>query len=309
MNLKMSPAWLTLLCLCHGCIFSEGEYAPATDGLDQGADMTRADMHVDPFDLAQQADSAPDADMTIEPVPDMDPDAGDMGDMEQCPSIAQQCQMLGAQCGEQNGFFDQCNPDTPLDCGVCEGPEPLICQNRQCVRECTPRDMETICQDENYHCGERTVMECGQEVQLQCGSCPADPNIVCTASNLCCHKDEQVRMQVRPRLWSEGKCGTVEAEVCGQNQPIVLGMSCNEYAMIQQKEEGDYQCINKQCVCNPETEQELCEKAGRACGPLPTMIDRCGSARSNITCANTCTGIGVKCCMDQGECRGTLTPC
>lgn len=303
--------WLLLLAslVAPGCVFSASEVTPAPDR-DDAPEM--GDMRQD-AELPPPDQDLPDADPDDMSTPEDDMDAG-MGDMAQdmepditlCRSIKEQCALWQLECGVSPDRFDECDANVQLSCGECPVDQKLACQANKCVSDCMPRTRDEICA-QDFQCGRHTVSECGMDIEVDCASTCAE-GTTCVSTGQCCDS-EQSRLTQRAALINAGKCGMQPIMVCEQERMEPLGMTCAEYATLTMKPADFYQCFEGRCVCRPETDQQLCEAAGRDCGMLPTTTDRCGTPRSGISCVNQCTGLGVKCCPGRGVCVGSLTPC
>lgn len=317
MNHPKLIALFAALCMSQGCIFAESEVTPGGPAADQGqvvADMGDAlDQSAGP-DLSAPDLSAPDLDPSPDqggadmPAGDMDADMG--ADMA-CPSVAAQCVALQVECG-QTSYPDQCDLDSAepvqLNCGDCKDKgDTFSCQENKCVDNCMPLDDDELCK--SFACGRHEVTDCGVERDITCPD-TCNPNTeVCVQDGTCCDELQQ-RMAARPALINAGKCGAQPAVVCERDATILIEPNCNEYAMIMGKEAGYYQCDAGQCVCKPESDQELCDKLARQCGPIPPQTrDRCGVLRQGFMCAEKCTPAIQKCCPGRGVCVGSLASC
>lgn len=58
-------------------------------------------------------------------------------------------------------------------------------------------------------------------------------------------------------------------------------------------------------TCNGESDEELCAEAGRACGMLSGIIDRCGTSREVASCGECAMG---QACTAEGACSGECVP-
>jgi hypothetical protein len=230
---------------------------------------------------------------------DMEPD------ITVCRSIKEQCALWQLECGVAPNRFDECDANVQLDCGDCPADQKLACQANKCVSDCMPRTPNEICA-QDFQCGRHTVSECGMDIVVECTSACAQ-GTTCVSTGQCCDPETSRRMQ-RAALINAGKCGKQPIMVCEQEQTEDLG-DCAAYARLTNKPADFYQCFEGSCVCRPETDQQLCDAAGRKCGALPPTRDRCGTPRSGISCENQCTPLTPKCCQGRGVCVGSLASC
>lgn len=245
---------------------------------------------------------------------------------EVCSPMTQTCECVPETdpqlCGKNNkdcGTFtttDRCGEMKSVDCGPCSSGE---CQENQCT-VCTPESDESFCARQNVVCGaaqgmdncgtSRTVSDCGPcgtaEIcdasgQCECPTPRCEPGACGTVSNACgatrdcgsCSILGQVcsnnTCSCPPVACGANSCGTV-SNTCGSN--IDCG-GCN----------SDEACINNACVCQPESDEDLCRF--RMCGNI-NVIDRCGVART-VSCGGSCP-TGQLCTID-GFCCPKFDPC
>jgi hypothetical protein len=312
MNHPKLLALLAALCMSQGCIIAGRDVTSGEPATGQGqvvADMGDAlDQSTSPDLSAPDLDPSPDQggeDMAPE---EMGPDGGEA---DMACSAAAQCAALMIECG-QTLYPDECARGSAepvlLDCGGCEARgDKSSCQENKCEDHCTPREDSELCQP--FACGAHRVTDCGVEQDITCpDTCDATAE-VCLQDGTCCDRQQQ-QQPARQALVDAGRCGQLQAIVCEREETISIDPSCDEYATIMNKEEGYYQCDNGLCVCRPESDQELCDKLSRRCGPIPSQTrDRCDRLRQGFNCAERCVPVLQRCCRDRGVCVGSLSPC
>jgi hypothetical protein len=155
---------------------------------------------------------------------------------------------------------------------------------------CRPLSDEALCGTLNKQCGDATTVDsCGTTRQLNCGVCAQGE---CQADGTCsvCQPESDVALCAR----SGRSCGMAElTDNCGMQRMV----ACGECAGA-----GERCATVGQCVCEPETDEQLCGQAGRQCGQT-SITDRCGVARqlSCGTCAQGTCGANGTCSVCQPE--------
>lgn len=247
----------------------------------------------DPEDAAGDTEDVPDTG------PDEDPDVC----VETDDDVL--CDAANFECGE-HALSDDCGTRS-VDCGDCSANQECS-ENYLCV--CEPESEEELCDAHSPDaCGQLTIEDrCGNDQPVDCGGCEEDFGCntevgVCQACEVDC----------------DGKCGMVP-DGCGEfvdcdadpdGAPCTGGESCVEFECEEGtcpdlKEECDaeecgdhsdgcggiiscgddcpdgWDCEIDACICQPETEEELCDIAESEedvqCGTT-TVEDHCGNER------------------------------
>lgn len=179
------------------------------------------------------------------------------------------CTRLGKHCGPFTGT-DSCGATRTANCGTCAGAS--VCGgDNECA--CTGESDVDLCSAAGRACGTLQVTDrCGTARSVTCGSCPGTS--VCGANGVSgqcgCVAETDAAFCART-----GKtCGTVTGlDTCGQARTVASCGTCS----------GVNVCgAANTCVCTGETESQLCQSSGHACG-TSYVFDRCGTGR-NIDC-------------------------
>ena len=256
------------------------------------------------------------------------------GDSQECDpgvcepeSDARFCQRLGANCGTTSGEDNCGNVRTNVVCGHCAGPY-SECDNRTNMCVCVPHSDEELCGIHGASCDTITVEACSgtpqaEERTIDCSNFQ-DAGACCQGEccNACCPETNDQMCARR-----QAECGTVAAlNNCGESVSEDCGTCEHPYETCDEF---------NQCVCEGETNEELCQANGDPCGLLRTT-DRCGIQRT-VACksfdapeccdasesdAQLCAGAGVDCgqltttdscgnqrTVDCGICSGSNQTC
>ena len=264
---------------------------------------------------------------------DAESESDDGGDCEP-ESDEVLCQEEQLECGEPL-LIDGCGIEQARDCGGCASG--YTCEDHLCV--CEAMSDEELCEDHDADaCGTLiAVDDCGEERTVSCGECGDE--LECSNDNICelCAADCEGRCGMVPDgcggfencdeadggapcnvdegescieyECQEGDCeprteSDCESDECGQLEDGCGGtVNCGDSC------EDGFDCEENLCVCQPESEQELCDFAldevegDYECGPI-NVDDRCGENRDIVCgeCAEGTTCQDNECVFDPGIC-------
>ena len=248
------------------------------------------------------------------------------------------CAAANAQCG-QVSLTDNCGVTRTINCGGCAGADDVCDMNNQCI--CTPETDEAFCGRNNAQCGMFSGMDnCGSMRVANCGTCNEG---TCESDNTCSVCQPEGATQFCARLGITcgdvtelDNCGDIRTAACGSctNERVCNGSnacecpapSCNNVecgltfnACNNSSDCGgcgnNEVCQANQCVCQPETDAELCAGAGATCGSV-TVQDRCNTTRT-VNCgacsgSQVCVNGGNTCCSSESNadfCQGAGAEC
>lgn len=304
MRLSRLCALLLLSSLWGGCVFSEAEVTGSSpdDALDQGMeDQGAQDMGQLPDDGLDQT-VGPDAGcVSVDAATACNQLMAECGSVValdscgnattlQCTSSCdtdQQCidnkcvagcavpppeQFCNAgirqlECGAHP--FTGCGQTTLIDCGICPKAGDVCAPDGTC--SCEPESSEDLCAINALQCGPKRVTDrCGMERDIECGQC-ADGE--CRTDNTCptCQSESDDAFCVR----LGAQCGPISGtDNCGKLRQDIDCGGCDDDKLPL--------CQANKCVCDAETDAELCAAQNAQCGTIVAQ-DRCGAQRQ-VTC-------------------------
>ncbi|RAL25106.1 hypothetical protein DL240_02515 [Lujinxingia litoralis] len=299
---------LTLLGLSAACSFEPASFAGVRcddeDEVRPGLEC-RDGFWVD-LDAGTDADVTPLPDADVDPEPDADTDVDPGPDTDtgcQAESDLELCEAASLACGPLQ-VEDRCGESRDLNCGSCQASE--ICEEGSCV--CVPESDQAFCSRQAADCGEVIAEDnCGESRTVTCGSC--ESGYVCGDDQRCTCPGETVSELCADNAMACGVDTVIDG--CGLEREINCGGCTGP---------GEECTAEFSCLCEPESDQALCDAAGATCGPL-TVTDRCGQTRA-LDCGG-CTGPNESCtddnqcaceprsitefCADQGAMCGVVT--
>lgn len=211
------------------------------------------------------------------------------------------CGRLGSACDALTAVDNCGNERSVASCGTCAAG--TSCVEHRCSQACTPESNTDFCRRLGKACGRVTGTDnCGAARSVtNCGVCEAGLSCVSNACASTCTAESNTDFCRRL-----GKaCGRVTGtDNCGAARSVTNCGVC----------EGGLSCVSNACVatCEAETDDELCDLAGAACGAI-TATDDCGTTRTVASCG-TC-GAGTRCdAITANQCgatcaRGATRPC
>jgi len=214
-----------------------------------------------------------------------------------CETDTAFCQRLGKDCGRVEGR-DDCEKPRAAECGECLVPE--TCGGAGVANVCGEPACETdtaFCQRLGKDCGTvEGLDDCEKPRTAECGEC-LEPETCSGAgvANVCGEPACETDVGFCERLGKE--CGTVEGlDDCEKPRSAECG-ECVEPEVCGGGGEANV-CAERIC----ETDQALCLRLGRSCGPA-TAVDDCGKER-NVQCGE-CTEPDW---CEDGECICVPSP-
>ena len=237
------------------------------------------------------------------------------------------CDSSGAECGDTM-VEDRCGNTRMINCGGCPGADDFCNATNQC--ECTPETDGAFCGRNSAQCGTISAPDnCGMMRMVNCGGCNDG---ICEADNTCSvcqpETDEQFCARINktcgdvtgmdncgdPRTANCGSCSNDRTcsgnNTCECPAPSCSGVECGSITNACNRTSDCGGCGNNEvcssntCVCDPETDAELCTAANATCGSITTQ-DRCGATRT-VNCG-TCSGGqvcengGNTCCSSESN--------
>lgn len=189
----------------------------------------------------------------------------------------------------------------------CDGVASNGCEiaGTQCEAGCTPEGDQAFCDRHGKECGSFAGRDnCGESRTVDCGSCTDGATCGLRTPNVCGKQEECVGETDAELCTFLGKdCGALETDDrCDERRTVECG-SCPE---------GDVCGLNQPnvCgtpeVCEPETDEALCERLGKNCGTI-SATDNCGDARTPS--CGSCAGEEVCGEKEPNVCARPDAPC
>jgi hypothetical protein len=202
------------------------------------------------------------------------------------------CARLQMNCGSLQAD-DGCGAQLTIYCGAC--PDDGECRNNVC--SCVAETDLELCLRNGRTCDtlEGAVDNCANSRgSVECGTCVA-PTVcggggtpgVCACTN---QTDEDFCNQYSAR------CGVFTGiDLCDLERVVDCSVPLGECSGV-----GEECTEDNQCVCEPLTESQLCDREGAVCGGLQ-VVDNCGVSRMVDNCGD-CTGTDEVCTNNQCVC-------
>ena len=224
---------------------------------------------------------------------------GCQGTNEGCDQATNQCQCMpetdqelcavaGKTCDSPT-LTDRCGTTRTRDCGSCPGGG--VCTSLGVC--CTPRTDAQLCGDTGVQCGSKMVTDnCGNPRIINCGSsCPGSYDSCNQATHQCQCDDTRTDAQLCAD--SDLQCGMKSVQDgCSKSRTLDCGSAARSCAA------PNTLCMDNQCVCQPQTDAQLCATKGAQCGYLYGVLDNCGVQRSRVNCGGPDSCGRDRCCDD-----------
>jgi hypothetical protein len=205
---------------------------------------------------------------------------------------AEICSRLQKDCGSLQAE-DRCGNALTIYCGTC--PDDGECRNNIC--SCVAETDLELCLRNGRTCDtlEGAVDNCANSRgTVECGTC-VDPT-VCGGGGTpgVCACTSQIDVDFCNQ--NGARCGVFTGiDLCDLERVVDCSVPLGECSGV-----GEECTEDNQCVCEPLTESQLCDREGAVCGGLQ-VIDNCGVSRMVDNCGD-CTGTDEECTNNQCVC-------